>query len=125
MVRPALEFFDPKQLSWQPHFVEGRLVKSLKEKVLSRDEETGAMTLMIKYPKGFRHPVLTSHTVTEEIYIVKGRISMEGVEYGQGYYAFRPVGMIHGEMEVLEETVLLIMLSGPLDYNSVEAKEQK
>jgi len=25
--------------------------------------------------------------------------------------------MIHGEMEVLEETILLIMLSGPMDYN--------
>jgi len=48
---------------------------------------------------------------------------MQSKEYSQGYYAYRPPGMVHGEMEILDDdTVLLIMLSGPLDYHEVEAK---
>jgi len=32
-------------------------------------------------------------------------------------YKRQPPGMVHGDMEVLEETILMIMFSGPLDYN--------
>ena len=117
MARPAIEFFNPEEIPWEPHVVQGKRQGSLLQKILSRDEETGAYTLLVKYPKGFKHPFLTYHTVTEELFIVKGRIKMQGKEYGKGYYAFRPVGMVHGDMEVLEETILLIGLSGPLDYN--------
>lgn len=120
MARPALEFFDTGKIPWEPHVVGGKRMDPLQQKILSYDEETGAVTLMVKYPKGFRHPSLTYHTVVEELYILKGRIRMEGKEYSEGYYAYRPPGMIHGEMEVLEQdTVLLMMLSGPLDYNEV------
>lgn len=125
MARPALEFFDTGKIPWEPHVVGGKRMDPLQQKILSCDEETGAVTLMVKYPKGFRHPSLTYHTVVEEIYILKGRIRMEGKEYSEGYYAYRPPGMIHGEMEVLDhDTVLLMMLSGPLDYNEVKSKGQ-
>lgn len=122
MARPSLEFFDTEKIPWEPHVVGGKRVDPLLQKILSYDEETGAVTLMVKYPKGFTHPFLTYHTVTEELFILKGRIKMEGKEYAEGYYAFRPPGMIHGQMEVMEETILLIMLSGPLDYNDVDEK---
>ena len=117
MARPALEFYDIEKIPWEPHVVGGKRMDPLLQKILSYDDETGAKTLLVKYPKGFTHPSLTYHTVTEELFILKGRIRMQGEEYGENYYAFRPVGMIHGEMEVLEETILLIMLSGPMDYN--------
>lgn len=117
MARPALEFYEIEKVPWEPHVVGGKIMGPLLQKILSYDEETGAITLLVKYPKGFTHPSLTYHTVTEELLILEGRIRMQGKEYGKNYYAFRPVGMIHGEMEVLEETILLIMLSGPMDYN--------
>jgi len=122
MARPPLEFFDTEKIPWEPHVAEGKRVDPLLQKILSYDEETGAVTLMVKYPQGFAHPFLTYHTVTEELFILKGRIKMEGKEYAEGYYAFRPPGMIHGQMEVVEDTILLIMLSGPLDYNDVDEK---
>jgi hypothetical protein len=51
---------------------------------------------------------------------------MEGKEYSEGYYAYRPPGMIHGAMEILDnDTVVLVMLSGPLDYNEVKPKQQE
>lgn len=125
MARPALEFFDTGKIPWEPHVVGGKRMDPLQQKILSYDEETGAVTLMVKYPNGFRHPSLTYHTVVEELYILKGRIRMEGKEYSEGYYAYRPAGMIHGEMDVLDnDTVLLMMLSGPLDYNEVKSKGQ-
>ena len=117
MSRPALEFFNPDDLSWEPYIVEGENLESVLCKVLSKDKESGAITLLVKYPKGFKMPSLSYHSVTEEIFIVKGRITMEGKEYRKGYYAFRPVGMLHGDMDVLEETILLIGYSGPPDYN--------
>jgi hypothetical protein len=123
MTRPALEFFDTEQMLWEPHVVGGKRMDPLQQKILSYDDETGGVTLMVKYPKGFTHPFLTYHTVTEELYVVKGRLTMEGKEYRQGYYAYRPPGMVHGEMEILDDdTILLIMLSGPLDYNEPKPK---
>jgi len=126
MTRPALEFFDTEKCPWEPHVVGGKRIDPLQQKILSYDDRTGAVTLMLKYPKGFRQPSLTYHTVTEELYILKGRIMMEGKEYSEGYYAYRPPGMIHGEMEILDnDTVVLVMLSGPLDYNEVKPIQQK
>jgi len=126
MTRPALEFFDTEKIPWEPHVVGGKRMDPLQQKILSYDDRTGAVTLMLKYPKGFRQPSLTYHTVTEELYILKGRIMMEGKEYSEGYYAYRPPGMIHGEMEILDnDTVVLVMLSGPLDYNEVKPIQQK
>jgi hypothetical protein len=125
MARPPLEFFDTEMISWEPHVVAGKRVDPLLQKILSHDEATGAVTLMVKYPKGFSHPSLTYHTVTEELFILEGRIKMQGREYGKWHYAFRPPGMVHGEMEVLEnDTILLLMLSGPLDYNEVMEKAE-
>ena len=121
MARPALEFFDTEKMPWEPHVVGGKRIDPLEQKILSHDDETGAVSLMVKYPKGFTHPGLTYHTVVEELFILRGRIKMQGYEYRSGFYSYRPPGMVHGEMEVLEDdTVLLIMLSGPLDYNAVE-----
>jgi quercetin dioxygenase-like cupin family protein len=123
MARKALEFFDTGKMPWEPHVVGGKRMDPLQQKILSYDDETGAVTLMVKYPKGYKHPLLTYHTVTEELYVLKGRLTMQGNEYSQGYYAYRPPGMVHGEMEILDDdTVLLIMLSGPLDYHEVEAR---
>lgn len=117
MARPPLEFFDTEKIPWEPHVVQSKRMDPLMQKVLSYDEETGAITLFVKYPKGYKHPFLTYHTITEELFILKGQIKMEGKEYGEGFYAYRPPGMVHGDMEVLEETILMIMFSGPLDYN--------
>jgi len=126
MTRPALEFFDTEKSLWEPHVVGGKRMDPLQQKILSYDDRTGAVTLLIKYPKGFRQPSLTYHTVIEELYILKGRIIMEGKEYSEGYYAYRPPGMIHGAMEILDnDTVVLVMLSGPLDYNEVKPIQQK
>ena len=126
MARPALEFFDTEKIPWEPHVVAGKGMDPLQQKILSCDEGTGAVTLMVKYPKGFRQPSLTYHTVIEELYILKGRIMMEGKEYSEGYYAYRPPGMIHGAMEILDnDTVVLIMLSGPMDYNKVRPNQQE
>jgi hypothetical protein len=126
MARLPLEFFDTETISWEPHVVAGKRIDPLLQKILSYDEETGAVTFMVKYPEGYSHSSLTYHTVTEELFILQGRIRMEGREYGKWHYAFRPPGMVHGEMEVLEnDTILLIMLSGPLDYNEVIEKPEK
>jgi len=126
MPRPALEFFDTEKVPWEPHVVGGKRIDPLLQKILSYDDATGAVTLMVRYPKGFSHSSLTYHTVTEELFIIQGRIKMQGKEYGKGYYAFRPPGMVHGEMEVLEDnTILLMMLSGPLDYNEVDEEAKK
>ena len=126
MTRPALEFFDTEKIPWEPHVVGSKRMDPLQQKILSYDERTGAVTLMVKYPKGFRQPSLTYHTVIEELYILKGRMMMEGKEYSEGYYAYRPPGMIHGAMEILDDnTVVLIMLSGPMDYNEVRPTNKR
>ena len=50
MARPPLEFFDTEKIPWEPHVVQSKRMDPLMQKVLSYDEETGAITLFVKYP---------------------------------------------------------------------------
>ena len=125
MTRPALEFFNTEEIAWEPYVVQGKVIDSVLMKILSFDKETGASTILIKYPKGFKDTTWYYHNVTEEIFVIKGCSKMYGKEIsGEGYYAYRPVGMVHGDMEVLEETIILVILSGPMDYNEPNKKKR-
>jgi hypothetical protein len=95
-MKPALEFFDPKDLPWS------RIDDASEEMILSKDEETGLYTRFLRFrpaPKSGRKygPPLT-HEFFEELYIIEGSIKDEstGRTYVAGMYACRPPGMKHG-----------------------------
>lgn len=105
MPKPALEFFDISSIEWEPC---GGIREGLFMKVLSRNEETGEYTRLLRWEPGDAINEILVHDFWEEIYILQGRILDLGLnqEYTAGMYACRPPGMKHGPAKALESTVM-------------------
>jgi hypothetical protein len=98
MAKPELEFHDPFQggEDWRP--IEG--VAGLREKIISRDPESGDYTRILEFDAGTdTSPQGTlAHTFWEEIWILKGSVRDLRLDqtFEAGMYACRPPGMRHG-----------------------------
>jgi hypothetical protein len=97
MPKPEHEFFDPEErMEWVG--VPG--LEGLEEKTLSRDEETGDYTRLLRFAPGTdTSPLgLQRHEFWEEVWIVSGAIHDLGMDetFSAGMYACRPPGMPHG-----------------------------
>jgi len=92
MSRENKEFFDTELLPWN------KIGEGLYEKILSKDEETGAYTRLLKFEPGAEINNILSHDFFEEVYIVKGTLIDKRLNktYTEGMYAFRNPGMEHG-----------------------------
>jgi hypothetical protein len=93
------EFWDPFAVdrgSWTP--IEG--VAGLSELVLTRDEDTGSYTRLLKFEPGAdtRLQGVQKHDFYEEVLIYKGAIHdvTLGQTFSAGQYAYRLPGMVHG-----------------------------
>jgi len=96
MAKKETEFKD-SQTAYEWHAVKGDL-GGLTEKILSIDPETGDITRLLRFPKGYEGKEVLRHPFWEEIYILEGYLVDVKVNqtYQRGYYACRPPGMIHG-----------------------------
>jgi len=100
---------DPEKIEWEP-------VEQLKgawDKVLSLDEETGAMAGLIKLDKSFHEP---KHIHPSDYYaiVLEGKVVDEKEnKIKRGMYIFIPAGVEHGVLDVPEGCVLFIQRNGP------------
>ncbi len=92
MARPDMEFFDTDTIPWN------KIADGIYEKILSKDEETGAYTRLLKFEPGAEIPNVLTHDFFEEVYIVKGVLIDKRLNktFTEGMYAFRNPGMEHG-----------------------------
>lgn len=119
MPKPEFEFFDPEEtMSW----VELPDVEGLEEKVLSRDEETGDYTRLLRFAPGAdTTPLgLQRHAFWEEVWIVSGAIHDLGLDrtFSAGMYACRPPDMPHGPWRAPDGCVTF-----EVRYHNKRAKE--
>lgn len=68
------------------------------EKILSFDPETGNISRLLRLQSGAKIEKTQSHDFCEEVYILDGYMidTVKKITAAPGYYACRPVGMIHG-----------------------------
>jgi hypothetical protein len=97
MSKPEYEFFDPmERMQWSA--IEG--VEGLEEMVLSKDEESGDYTRLLRFGPGTDTTPMGQqrHDFWEEVWIVEGAIHDLGMNetFRAGMYACRPPGMPHG-----------------------------
>jgi len=109
MAKKEIEFTD-SQTAFEWHAVEGDL-GGLTEKILSIDPETGDITRLLQFPKGYEGNVVLCHPFWEEIYILEGYLVDVKVNqtYQKGCYACRPPGMIHGPFRAPEACITFEM----------------
>jgi len=126
MVKKKMVVVDSEKIEWETveHALErlGRerevmrapeVVKRAWVKVLSYDEETGAVALLCKFDKGFheskhKHPSDNCFTVLEG----KG-VVLDGNEIKRGMYIFTPAGVEYGPLDAPEGCVLFVYFNGP------------
>jgi hypothetical protein len=94
MPRPYIEFIQSQHVPWSDWFsadVEFP-VHGLQIKCLSEDDETGAMSCLIRYPKGWSQPLQVAAECADEFFVLDGAVTMSGKIYTKHNYAFLPSG---------------------------------
>lgn len=89
-------------------------------RVLSRDDSTGAISLLIKEPPGWHTAAAEAHSVHQEDILLEGDC-WYGEEHFEGptYFSFPP-GEFHGPMYTETGALWLVTLDGPFDVTYSE-----
>jgi hypothetical protein len=98
MAKAEREFFPVEEVAWTPAM--GGQVPGLYERVLAADPSTGVATRILRFDPGTDTSAAgpQTHPFWEEVYILQGSLHDLTLNqtFGQGTYACRPPGMLHG-----------------------------
>ena len=105
MPKPEREFFRPDHLPWEPVAASptgGAGGPGVRQKILSRDPETGDVTRLLRFDAGVETTETITHDFWEEVWILEGELTDLGKRqtFTAGMYACRPPGMVHGPYRV-------------------------
>ncbi|MDG6905164.1 MAG: hypothetical protein JRN20_05185 [Nitrososphaerota archaeon] len=107
-MKKRIEKLDTNSLDWK----EAAPGMGLYVKILSQDDDTGAITRLLLLKKGFNNHHEEARLALEEGFVISGKLR-EGlatespIEFGSGSYYVRTPGTVHGPAEAIEDTVLL------------------
>lgn len=90
-------------------------LKGISEKMLWRDEATGASIALIRFAKGAGIPAPHSHASNQSMFCLQGRYeyTKTGVVLTKGCFYLNPKGLVHGPTYAHEETIVLEIYDGP------------
>ncbi|MEZ5564647.1 MAG: DUF4437 domain-containing protein [Gammaproteobacteria bacterium] len=110
MARSWIEFVQTQRLPWSTEPV-AAVKPGVACRVLSVDDETGACSLLLRYPAGWQHPG-GALTVDEEFFVLEGALQIGGRDFVDSSYAHFPDGFDGGKWLVTAETIVLAFFSG-------------
>ena len=121
MSRPWIEFLQAQMLPWREDDLNGTR-PGVESKVLSRDSETGALSLLLRIPAGWSLPA-GALACDEEFLVLEGGLEIGAVHYGPFGYAHWPAGHDAGARVSADGAVMLAFFSatpqagpaGPVD----------
>lgn len=90
-------------------------LKGVHEKMLWRNEETGASIALIKFDKGSGIPAPHYHASNQFMFCLAGKYeyTSTGVTLKAGCFYCNPKGHVHGPAIAREETVIIEVYDGP------------
>jgi len=90
-------------------------LNGISEKMLWRNEETGASIAMIKFAKGSGIPQPHFHSSNQFMICLQGRYeyTSSGVTLTAGSFYCNPKGNVHGPAIAHEETIVIEVYDGP------------
>lgn len=110
MSRPHIEFIPSQLIPWRDGlYDDGR--PGVLTRVLSKDDETGACSLVIRYPSGWSRPGPEHLQADEEIFVLEGELSCGEIVYGKHDYAHWPAGYPRTQMSARSGAVVLTFFS--------------
>lgn len=98
------------EMDWRP-----KSLKGIHEKMLWRDEATGASIALIRFDKGSGIPAPHSHEANQFMFCLSGHYeyTSTGVALKAGSFYCNPKGNVHGPAVAHEDTVVLEIYDGP------------
>jgi len=101
---------DAESLEWREKSLTG-----LYEKLLWRDDETGATIALIRFDEGAGIPDPHKHASNQFMFMLEGRYeyTATGITLTPGSFYWNPKGHVHGPTVAHEKTVFLEMYDGP------------
>ncbi|MBM3513393.1 MAG: DUF4437 domain-containing protein, partial [Alphaproteobacteria bacterium] len=92
VARPHIDFVQAQALSWD----EGRYpaIPGVKSKTLSTDHDTGACTVILRYPPGWRAAGAGYFACDVEVYVLDGAFAVNGRTFGLDCYGYWPAGFV-------------------------------
>ena len=99
-----------RDMAWRPKSLAG-----IHEKMLWRDEATGASIALIKFEKGAGIPQPHLHASNQFMFCLEGHYeyTATGVTLRPGSFYCNPKGNVHGPTIAHEETVVVEIYDGP------------
>jgi hypothetical protein len=99
-----------------PHIAIGATAQAM-VKVLSKDPESGAETVMYELPQGWRADGL-ENTVYENLMVLDGELEVEGQTLRKYAYSYRPEGHRTGPISTVTGAVVIAMAGAPGELSS-------
>jgi hypothetical protein len=105
MPRPHIDYLQSQTLPWQAShwpYLPGCQIK-----ILSRDPDGGAVSLLVRYPSGWAAPAPGCLAAVEELFVLEGLLELDGRAYRQDCYGRFPAGWKHATRLAPEGAVVL------------------
>lgn len=109
MARSWVEFVQAQHIPWQPHDLWG-LAPGVEMRLLSRDDDNGAVSMLVRYPAGYGIPAGTL-PVDVEFLVIDGSLTIDGQDYCHLCFAHLPAGFQRGALASPSGAVVLTFLS--------------
>jgi len=119
VARQWIEFIQSQNLPWEVGDLNGTR-PDLEMKVLSVDADSGACSLLLRYPIGWSRTELEFLAVDEEFLVLDGVMTLNGHIYEKFSYAHLPKGYRRESMSTNGGAVVLTFMSGIPEYKSDE-----
>ncbi len=111
MSRPHIEFIQSQALPWVRSPYGGRF-RHAEIKLLSQDQESGAASLLVRYPPGYARQGAEYLTVDEELFVLQGSLQINDRDYSEMCYAHLPAGFPRTVQTSAAGATVLTFLSG-------------
>lgn len=108
MTRPHIDFVQSQRLPWEPGSHIGRPELSIK--LLSRDDKSGALSCLARFPAGWSAADEWLN-VDEEFFVLDGALDINGRHYRDHTYGSFPAGFVRKQARSADGAVALMFLS--------------
>ena len=111
MSRPFIEFVQAQALPWRDG-IPGGARPGVSSRLLSIDEQSGASSLLVRYPPGWSDAEPQILDCDEELFVLDGDLRVGAVEHRPRTYAHLPSGYVRDGMRSAAGAVVLSFFSG-------------
>lgn len=112
MPRPHIEFFQAQAMPWRDGLDAGDR-PGARSKTLSFDDQSGAASVLVKYPAGWSWDGVDHVSADEEILVLDGSLNVNGRAFGKYGYTLMPAGYPRSGMATSTGAVAVTFFSAP------------